>query len=212
LLRANVIGQLGVFGDEAVIRDARKRFEQFLSDPESLTGDLRGAVLTVVGRGADDATYEKLHSLGKAENSIEQKRLLYSALARSRNPAHATKTLAIALTDELVPSGATELVNQVGGIGEQPAMMWDFAKANMEALMSKLGPLQANQYFPELFRHFADAKRADELESFAKSSLPPDCSPAVARTADQVRHRAELRDRVLPDVEKWCRSRMPNAQ
>jgi len=173
---------------------------------------LRGAVLTIVGRGADDAVYEKLHSLGKAEISTEQKRMLYSALAASANPAHAKQTLAIALTNELVPRGATQLVNEVAGVGEHPAMMWDFAKANLETLKTKLGPLQANEYIPELFRHFADAKRADELETFAKTSLPPESAPAVARTADEVRHRAELRDRVLPEVEKWCRSRMPNSQ
>jgi len=212
LLRARVITELGLLGDEAVVREARKRFDQFLADPGTLTGDLRGAVLTIVGRGADDAVYEKLHSLGKAEISTEQKRMLYSALAASANPAHAKQTLAIALTNELVPRGATQLVNEVAGVGEHPAMMWDFAKANLETLRTKLGPLQANEYIPELFRHFADAKRADELETFAKTSLPPESAPAVARTADEVRHRAELRDRVLPAVEKWCRSRMPNTQ
>jgi aminopeptidase N len=212
LLRADVIAQLGAFGDEAVTREAKLRFEKFLADPATLTGDLRGAVLTIIGRGADDSTYDKLRSLGKAETSTEQKRLLYSALAASRNPVHAKQTLALTLTDELVPRAATTLVNQVADLGEHAAQTWDFAKSNLDALIAKLGALEANQYIPELFRHFADAKRADELEAFAKVHLPADCAPAVARTADEVRHHAELRNRVLPEVEKWCRSRMPSAQ
>ncbi len=210
LLRADVVAQLGAFGDESVRREAKSRFEKFLADPSTLTGDLRAAVLTIAGREADDSTYRKLRTLGKTETSTEQKRLLYNALAASRKAEHAKETLALSLTDELVPRAATGLVNQVADVGEHAAMMIDFAKSNLDALIAKLGALEANQYVPELFRHFADEKRADELEAFAKASLPPDCAPAVARTADQVRHYAELRDRVLPEVEKWCRSRMPN--
>ena len=102
MLRGNLIGLLGDFGDPDVQHEARLYWEKFLKDPASLTGDLRRAVILVVARDADDATYEKLHELAKRETSTEQKRLLYGALARSLNPKHADQSLALSLTEELV--------------------------------------------------------------------------------------------------------------
>ena len=53
LLRGKIIGALGHFGDQSVIAEAKTRFESFVSRPETLAPDLRPAVLTVVGRYAD---------------------------------------------------------------------------------------------------------------------------------------------------------------
>jgi aminopeptidase N len=207
LLRAGLIGTLGSLGDAAVKAEARKRFDAFLKKPASLTGDLRGTVLHIVGRDADAATWEKLHELGKAEVSTEQKRALYGALASARSPELARKTLAISLTDELVPRQATRLVHAVGSSGEQPELALEFAQANLDALLAKVGSLDANSYVPGLFRPFADAARADELEAFASAKLPPEAQPQVARAADEIRFKAALKARLVPEIDAWCRAR-----
>ena len=204
-LRARLIRTLAVFGDETVQRDSRRRFEKFLTAPDSLSGDLRGAVLAVVGRTADDATYAQLHELAKRETSTEQKRLLYGALAGSLNPQHAAKTLALSITDELVPQSATRLVNQVASDGEHPEAAWAFAKANLNVLTAKLSSMRANDYVPGIFRAFSDAPRADELETFAKLHLPPDSAQPVARAADEIRFKAGLKERILPELDAWVR-------
>jgi aminopeptidase N len=206
VLRTKVIGQLGTFGDEAVQREAQARFARFEADPATLTGDLRAQVLRIIGRTADDATYAKLRALVKAETSTEQKRLLLGALAASQNPEHARQTLALSLTGELVPRAATRLVIDTGA--EHPALALDFAKANLEALLGQLPAFAANDYVPDIFRNFTDASRARELEAFAQSHLPPTTAPSVARAADQIRHRAEVKARVLPEIETWCRAHL----
>src|SRR4029450_3581847 len=91
LLRAEVIGLLADIGDESVRAEARTRFERYLKDPATLTGDLRATVLSIVGREADEATYSRLHDLARKESSTEQKQFLYNALAASLNPKFAEK-------------------------------------------------------------------------------------------------------------------------
>ncbi|HEV7868258.1 MAG TPA: M1 family aminopeptidase, partial [Chthoniobacteraceae bacterium] len=207
MLRSQLVRVLGQLGDTAAMKEAKSRFETFLVKPESLTGDLRGAVLDLVGRQADVQTWEKLHALGIAEPSAEQKRTYYRALSAATVPELATRTLALSLGDELVPQQATSLVRQVGSIGEQPALALDFAKANLDALLAKLGALDANEFVPHLFRPFSDEQRAQELETFARAKLPPDAAPQVAKAADEVRFKASLKKRLLPDIDAWLRER-----
>ncbi|MBV8968231.1 MAG: ERAP1-like C-terminal domain-containing protein, partial [Verrucomicrobia bacterium] len=51
-LRGELIKVLGRFGDRAIIDEAFQRFEAFLSDPDSLSPELREPTLEVVGRYA----------------------------------------------------------------------------------------------------------------------------------------------------------------
>jgi len=206
MLRAGVIGLLAQSGDESVKKEALSRFEKFLHDPSTLTGDLRARVLTIVGRDADEATYGRLHELARKETSTEQKRFLYESLAASRNPKLAEKTLAITITEELVPRAATGLVLRVGE--EHPKLAWEFAKPNLELLLSKLSSLKANDYVPNIFRNFTDAPRADELETFGKGNLPPDAAPMIARGAEEIRQNSELKSRIVPEIDTWCRQQV----
>lgn len=203
LLRAGVIDLLAEVGDEGVKAEAHSRFERFLKDPETLTGDLRARVLSIVGSDADMATYARLHGLARKETSSEQKQFLYQAMAASRDVSLAKNTLGLSITNELVPKSATALVLSVGE--RHPKLAWDFAKPNLETLFAKLSSIKANDYVPNIFRKFTDADRADELEAFAKSSLPPDAGAMVARGAEEIRQNAELKGRIVPEIDTWCR-------
>src|SRR5262249_33031353 len=98
LLRARLIRTLGDFGDEAVLAEAKRRFNAFLQDATSLPPNLRDSVTHLVGRGADRATYQILLDLGRKSTSTEERVRYYSALAGAVDPALARETLAIALT------------------------------------------------------------------------------------------------------------------
>ncbi len=207
LLRNAVIRALGALGDDSVQDEARARFRRSLDAPSSLRGDLRDTVWWIVGRIADEATYGRLHSLAKRTDSVEEKRALYGALAAARPPALIQRTLAISLTSELPPQNAARLVQRVAGECEQPEIAWEFAKTNLDALFGKLSSIRANDYVPGIFNHFSDASRADELEVWAKANLPVDAAPATAKAADAIRFKADLKERIVPAIDAWCRAR-----
>src|SRR5213594_3128987 len=60
-LRASLISALGRLNDPEVLAGCRERFEKYLAHPASLPPDLRAPVLAVVGRYADEKTWNKLH-------------------------------------------------------------------------------------------------------------------------------------------------------
>lgn len=204
-LRSSVIEALGAFGDEEVLAEARRRFRVFIAKGAPIPSDLRRTVLGLVGHHADAETWEKLRELARAESSVEQKGNYIRAFASARASELATRTLAIALTDELNPDEASRLVRQVGSEGLQPELAVEFAKANLPALLAKVGALGANSYVPALFRPFNDDARADELEALAKERLTPDANYQVAKAADEIRFNASLKTRLLPDIDERCR-------
>ena len=202
-LRASLINALGDLNDPEIIAGCRERFEKYLANPVSLSPDLRPAVFAVVGRYADEKTWTKLHELGVKTTSIEEKQNYYNALACATDPKLVKKTLAIALTDELPTSRAIFLVSRVARETGHSDIAWDFARANMKALLAKTDAAGANRYAPSLFTFFSDDSRVDELRTYAKNNLPPASAPEVAKVVDEIQFRAELKKRLAFQLSAW---------
>ena len=202
-LRASLINALGDVNDTKIIAGCRERFEKYLANPASLAPDLRPAVFAVVGRYADEKTWTQLHELGLKTTSIEEKQNYYNALACATDPKLVKKTLAIALTDELPTSRATFLVPRVARDGGHPDIAWEFAKANMKALLAKADAAGSNRYAPSLFTFFSDDSRGDELKTYAKNNLPPESALEVAKAVDEIQFRAEFKKRLASQLSAW---------
>jgi len=205
-LRASLISALGHLNDPEVLAGCRERFEKYLAHPASLPPDLRAPVLVVVARHADEKTWNNLHELGLKTTSIEDQQNYYEALACATDPKLVKKTLAIALTDELPTSRAIFLVSRVARDSGHPDIAWEFAKANMKALLAKVDAAGANRYAPSLFTFFSDGSRADELKNFAKENLRQASAPEIAKVIDEIQFRAEFKDRIVSQLPALIRS------
>jgi len=202
-LRASLIEALGDLNDPEIVAGCRERFEKYLANPASLAPDLRPAIFAIVGRHADEKTWTKLHELGLKTTSIEEKQNYYNALACATDPKLVKKTLAIALTDELPTSRAIFLVPKVARDSGHPDIAWEFAKANMNALLAKTDAAGVNRYAPSLFTFFSDDSRADELKTYAKNNLPPASAPEVAKAVDEIQFRAEFKKQLASQLNDW---------
>jgi len=202
-LRVSLISALGDFNDAETVAGCRARFEKYLANPASLAPDLRPSILAIVGRYADKKTWNHLHALGLKTTSIEEKQNYYNALAEATDPRLAKKTLPIALTDELPTSRAVSLVAGVARDSGHPDTAWDFAKANMKALLAKTDAVGANQYAPSLCTFFSDDSRADELKTYARNNLLRASAPEVAKAVDEIQFRAEFKKRLVSQLGVW---------
>ena len=206
-LRASVIAALGDLNDPGVIAGCRDRFQKYLEDSSTVPPDLRRPILLIVGRYADEATWQKIHELGLATTNFGEKQNYYDALACATDPILIKKTLQIALTNELPTSRAIFLVGKVGRFSDHPDMAWPFARENMKALLAKVDALGANSYAPGLFGFFSDLKRVDELKAYARANLPEASGKEVAKAIDEIQIRAELKDRLARQFTAWGESR-----
>jgi aminopeptidase N len=202
-LRASLIRALGNLNDPKILAGCREGFKAFLANPESLSPDLRPAVFSVVGRYADEQTWNELHQLGLKTTSIEEKQNYYDALASAIDPGLVKKTLAIAVTEELPTSRAIFLVSKVARESGHPDIAWDFARANMKTLLAKTDALGVYTYAPKLFTFFSDDSRAEVLKKYSKSSLSAASAPEVAKAIDEIQFRSELKKRLEPLITAW---------
>ena len=209
-LRASLISALGQFNDPGVMAGCRDRFQKYLVDSSAVSPDLRRPILSVIGRYADEAAWQKIHQLGLATTNIADKQNDYDALACATDPVLAKKTLQIALTNELPTSRAIFLVGKVALYSDHPDMAWPFARENMKALRAKLDALGAATYAPGLFTFFSDLKYVDELKSYAKASQPELNAREVAKAVDEIQVRAELKERLGRQFTAWAESRKKN--
>ncbi len=207
-LRGQLVAALGFYGDRATIAECYRRFAAFQKDPASLSGDLRGPVLAVVGRYANRATFDELHALARSALSTEDKRRAYAAMQSAVDPTLAAETLDLSLGDEMPTSESGRNISRVALSSEQTAMSWDFACAHLSVLLAKFPFFGRNQYLPRIAAAFTDAPRADELLAFVRAHLPAGAMPEAEKAADLIRHNAAVKQRELPKIDAWVKSRL----
>jgi aminopeptidase N len=199
-LRGTLAEGLSDSGDEGVIATARERFARYVADPTTLPPSLVGAVLNIVGRHADQATYDALKRLAERATASEDKFRAYRALGRALDPALAAQALQLARSPE-VPR---IIRNDIGAIVAESGhvdMAWDDARANADALLADMKLYAGTRYFGELLETATSTARADELEDFARARLPESAFTSVHRAADEIRTRAVLKERLAPQLE-----------
>jgi len=103
----------------------------------------------------------------------------------------------------LPTSRAVFLVGKVARDSDHPDLAWDFAKANMKALLAKSDALGVNRYAPSLFTFFSEESRADELKSYAKANLPAASAKEVAKAVDEIQFRSEFKKRLANQLSAW---------
>jgi aminopeptidase N len=208
-LRGRLIASLGMLGDPEIISTCRERFQKYVTDPKSLSPDLRRATFAVVARDADDSTWAKLHELGLNTTNIEEKQNYYDALAHARAPKLVQKTLAIAVSNELPPSAAAFLPGKVARASEHPELAWTFAKANMKSLLGKVDATSINNYAPTFFTFFSEPARIGELKAYAKANLSTSSSKDVAKAVDEIQFQSEFKKRLSSQFATWIENRRP---
>ena len=130
-------------------------------------------------------------------------------MTAARDPKLAAQALQVSLTDELPTSRALHNVGKVARYSGHPDLAWEFAKANMKALLEKTDALGANTFAPSLFVFFSEKPRADELNAYAKSNLAAGSAKEVAKAVDEVEFRAEFKQRLIPRLSAWIDNHQP---
>ena len=187
-LRRTVLGDLGSWGDQDVIAEARQRFANFVKDRKAIPSDSQGFILTIVAQNASDADFEQLHAVAKsAKNEMEMRRY-YPALMLARNPAIASKAAEIVLSDE-IPKQAESLRIQLAlTLSEHnPDLSWAIFTKNYDRLIAPMmpeGTMMMTQMTPDIFWNSVPL---DQMEAWIKAHAPVELAPFIVRGMESAR-------------------------
>jgi aminopeptidase N len=206
-LRRLLIKNLGAWGDQAVIDEARKRFAAFVADHSVMGPDDQALILSIVARYADASSFDELHSIAKqAADETEQQRD-FLALMDVGDPQLAKQAAAIALSAEIPPQGARwRMALVVRLAGQHQELSWSTFTANAEMLlapMPKYAPLITAQYVPA---DFWDCAPLDQIEAWVRAHVPAEMSANVARGMEAARFNRLEKDTLVPAADALVRT------
>ena len=211
-LRSTVLKDLGSWGDEQVLAEARRRFATFEKDRSTIGSDDQDAVLSIVAQHADEATFERLHALARSATDGTELRRYYSVLTRVRDPQLAARAASILLSKEIPPQAANErlwLVMQLAN--DHPLLAWTTFTDNVDSLIAPfpgLATLILSQSCPEAFW---DSAPLDEIEAWIRAHVPAEMSDNVARGMDTARFKLEQKKALAQAADAFVAARSPRA-
>jgi len=195
-LRRTVIGDLGAWGDQDVLAEARRRFAAFVKDRNSIAPDDQSVILSIVARDADAATFAQLHTVAKSARNETELRRYYTALMQVRDPQLAATAVKIAFSPEIPPQAESLRLWLVFALSEtHQQLAWKAYVDHLDALLAPHqpnGPLYIAQYSPQMFWRSVPL---DQLESWVKSRLPEEMTADLARGMETARFK--LAERTL---------------
>jgi len=208
MLRPELIGALGRYGDPAVIAEADRRFKAFQTNPDALPAALRAPVLDIVGHHADQATYDALKALGIKATGTEEKLRYFEAMAGAADPALIRQTVAFAGAGE-VPNGRIAMfLYQASSASGEPDLLFKLVGPHEDELNKRLPP---DGLSPTVL---VAAAAGSSNPATAKTLLADKSSSQSAgahiwamRVADMIETAADLRGRAQDALAGWLKSR-----
>ncbi len=198
-LRVVLAAVLARAGDAAAIAQGHARFARFLKDPASVSAGQLDFITEVAGRDGDTQAYEALMARMLTTESAEERERYGRALTRTRDPALAARTLALALATRLPSNVSNRIVPGVAA-GPHSALAWSFAVANRDALLKNQDAVSRNKLFPSLVEGSSDPQDAERMSAWVAAHAGPDAQAEARSVANAIHTRAALKARLLPQV------------
>jgi aminopeptidase N len=206
-LRRTLLGDLGAWGDQQVIAEARRRFDAFVKDHGRLGPDDQQVILSIVMRGADAVTFERVHTLAKGAKDEADLRRYFQALVDVRDPQLAAQVAQIALSSELPPQAAQLRLAMVYGLAkDHHELAWSTFTNNADTLLAPFpsyAPLIVAQYAPAVFW---DSVPLDQLEAWVRAHVPAEMSDNVERGMESAHFKLSEKQDLVPAADAYVRS------
>jgi len=197
LLRSFVITALGKLGDEEILNEARKRFNKFLKNKNSLTADLQEPVFVLMAWQGDKKTYNKLLSLYRKSTLQEEKIRFLAAMCNFKQKNLLLKTLNLALTPEVRSQNIRVPIMGVSANLHGKTVLWPWLKSHWKKLVKKFGvgnPL-ANRIVASVGSVIDDRQEKDVRNFFKRNPLPG-TERVIEQTLERVRIRSNFLRRI----------------
>jgi aminopeptidase N len=201
LLRESLIKTLGRVEDPAIIAGARERFARAPSDPAAMPASIHDAVLEVVAKHADSATWEEIRAHAKSAQDPAARQQLFAALGQPLDWALASRALDLALAPETPNVAAAQIIGSVAV--NHPEQAFDFAVQHAQAVLEHVDAASRWAYIPRLATMSTDRAMADKVQAYTERSVPADARDASKRTIAYIRLQAAMKDRQVPALESW---------
>ncbi|MGH7715047.1 MAG: ERAP1-like C-terminal domain-containing protein, partial [Vulcanimicrobiaceae bacterium] len=202
VLRNKAILALGLWGDPAVIGEARRRFTKFEHDRASLTPDQQETVLSIVAAYADAAVFDRLYKVARSAGNVDEVRRYYGALVTVHDPKLAALALRAVMGDALPPQAQMEKSRLVFDAAKtNPAISWSAFKSYEPEMLRFASASDLAVYLTgALFDVYGDSIPPSELLGWIRTHFPPDAAPYIKKGLSRARSAHTERARLVAEL------------
>ena len=202
-LRAHLFGILGYYGkDPAVLADARRIADQYLSDPGSVNPTLGTTALAVAAQNGGPELFDKLQSIFETSKNPEFQETALRMLAEFENPQLEQRALEFAVSGKVRNQDAAIQLAIELQISENRDRAWDFIKNNWDKVQAQL-TTSMGQILVESSSGFCSAAKRDDVQSFYGTHKVAASSMSLKHAVERINGCIALRSAQEPNLQKW---------
>lgn len=188
--------------DEAIVEEARRRFDAFFAgDSAQLPDDIKPAVFQIVLKTGGNTEFDALKGLwAKAETNIEKKHV-YTTIGHTAEFAKKKEVLEWAISGEIKIQDFFYALGSVSSSSKAAgAMSWQFYKDNfnkMHSMLKTANPSLMDAAIQTSTTGLCSAAGADEVEAFFKEHPLPQNQRKISQIVEDMRTNGKFLDRIL---------------
>eukprot|EP01121_Diplochlamys_sp_Union-15-3_P006327 TRINITY_DN1681_c0_g2_i1.p1 TRINITY_DN1681_c0_g2~~TRINITY_DN1681_c0_g2_i1.p1 ORF type:complete len:869 (-),score=193.44 TRINITY_DN1681_c0_g2_i1:446-3028(-) len=207
LLRSSVLLTLGGNGDDTIASEARKRFDAYLANPESVAADIRYAIYASVLRSGNQEDFDKIFKIFTTADLHEEKLRALRALGTSKNEAHIKRVLEMAFSGEVRDQDIMYIFFSTTGSSKGKQLTWDFVKNNWSKVQSKFGGglFLFGRIIELVCGGFYSEEKATEIEQFFKDKDLTGGHRALSQSLEKIRANAKFLERNRSGLTAWLK-------
>ncbi|XP_045101162.1 puromycin-sensitive aminopeptidase-like isoform X2 [Portunus trituberculatus] len=204
LLRSLVLGQLGLYGEESVVTEAKKRLLAHVANTVTLPADLRSPVYKTVVSQADEKTYEQMLKLYREADLHEEKDRISRSLGATRDPNLIQRVLQFAMSSEVRNQDTIFVIISVAMTAPGRSAAWAFFKKNHQELLDRYeGGYLVTRLIRYITENFASEEMAAEVENFFRDKQIPGTERTVQQSLETIRLNAAWLQRDQDAIKKY---------
>jgi aminopeptidase N len=200
-LRAAVLQALSRFGDESVIREARRRFDAAINDATNVSPATRRTVVSIVAWNADSVTLDRLLAKVRSTRDPLKKATLLQLLAQIADPAGAARVIDEAMGPDAPAGSALMALWQVSH--DHPNLAWNRALPFVERADSPVDPQMKMGLIPMIAAASSEHERITDLEAYADQHIPASARQRVKSAIASINLNAKFKSERLPQINEW---------
>ena len=203
ILRGVALSNLGAYGDEEIIAEARKRLDAFIASG-TLDPDIRQTVYTIVAQNATDEDFEKLMKVYDSTDMHEEKVRVLRAIAHVRRPELIRRVLNLSLSLKVRSQDTPIVLSVMAGNDSARRTEWEFIMENWGTLLTRGGGLGwISRVVRGVTEGFKDRSDLARVEAFFKTHSMPGLDRAMQISLQMIKSNMKWLNRNLRDVESW---------
>jgi len=207
LLRSLVVGKLGRNGEEKIVEEARKRFENHLQKTNQLKPDLRSPVYTTVLAHGDESTFEKVLQLLKEADLQEEKVRCMRSLGAVKQENLIKKILEYSLSNEVRAQDTVACIAGATGSVLGRELSWKFVQDNWAVLLDRYKGFLLARLIKTTTENFVTEEKAQEVETFFQKNKTPAAERTISQSLENVRLNAAQLKRDTVAIKAFLESR-----